>query len=179
MTTKSERRRNTYAGNCKVCCVAVQPGDGWLYSDTHSNHGRSRHSGTGRWPKFVKCDRCHELGSAHRSQLPENAKPKPKTIGVAEIRSGRLECRVTKFVGSVWPQPVVELVLADGSREIVAQLTAITSDVIDVGDCYADGRLCFGGRRLTSAAEKELAVVGWHAVDVYDAFFCGWDRVED
>lgn len=164
---KTERRRNQYAGSCKVCSTPVEPGAGWLYSDTHSNHGRSRHRARGTWPKFVKCDRCHTLGAAHKIDLPEN-KPVPSpTIGVKVLRQGRF--RLGWWVRSLsgWRNPVVELVLPDGTAEIIAQQRPITGEPIDVGDACLEGRPCFGGRVLTHGAGQEIVRLGEIAAALY------------
>lgn len=164
--TKTERRRNQYAGHCSVCSADVPVGAGWLYSDTHSRRGRSIRAGTGRFPKLVKCNRCHDLGVSSKSQLPENATPKPVKLGVAAIRGGRFVPAYEKV--GYWPADVVRLVLADGTSEIIAQPEARTYEPIGIGDCYGAGRLCFGGRVLTHEAAKELETLGWYAAEILE-----------
>lgn len=78
--TSTERRRNQYIANCKVCGCEVKPGEGWLYSDTKSSNSRSRRASTGRWIKVVKCDRCHTNNLAHKWQVDNLNRPVEPTI---------------------------------------------------------------------------------------------------
>ncbi len=162
------RRRNQYAAACKVCCTPVAVGDGWLYSDTRSSRSRSRRAGGGRWLKFVKCDRCHTLNAGSKADLPEN-KPAPlPKLGVGPLRAGRFV--LGTYVANAyagWKDTGVYLRLEDGAEELIAQLRPITSEPIGVGDSYGDGAPCFGGRVLTPAAEKELAMLGVLAADLF------------
>ncbi len=171
------RRRNQYAGSCKVCGADVPAGAGWLYSLTYGPKARARRSGS--FPKFVKCDRCHGLKAVRKSDLPENRPAPLPTIGVTEIRAGRLEVGVEKRRYSGMLDPVVYLVLADGSRQTVAYQAPITCDTVGCDYDY-DGHPVFGGKMLAShAAAQELSRIGWYATDVYETYFlsslwAGW-----
>lgn len=177
MTTKRtwERKRNQYVGNCKVCGVECPPGTSWLYSDTSSSGSRSRRRSSGRWLKFVKCDRCHTLGVSRKSQLPENQPaPRPK-VTVDEIRSGRFVCCVERQ--GAWDRPLVRLVLADGTSEVAAYEEPIT------GDCLPhrcvdkwDAENLFGGRQLTPAARKELDLLSFYAAEMLEWFQVDYGR---
>lgn len=173
MTT--ERRRNQYDGACRVCSTPVAAGAGWLYSDTRSNHARSRHRLRGGWPKFVKCDRCHTLKAVHRNDLPENRPPKVvyQKVGVQDLRRATFRFGLEKYGN--WPQPVVRLVLADGESEVVAAPRPITGEFESVADWFTckwlgggAGMPVFGLRLLTAAAEKELALLGVLAAAMYE-----------
>jgi hypothetical protein len=162
----TERRRNQYAGNCKVCGCEVKPGEGYLYSDTHSNHGRSAHRARGRWPKFVKCERCHTLGAAHKCDLPENKPAAVRRVSVNEVRKGLF--RLSRYENDPGRRACVELVLPDGAAEPVAQRDLFSLSTNSTGPYYGDYRPCFGGRLMTTSAAAEFERLGDIAADMFE-----------
>lgn len=169
MMATRERRRNQYAGNCKVCGVTVESGAGWLYSDTHSNHARSRRRSNGRWPKFVKCDRCHSGNYGSKADLPENRPAPLEKVGIDQIRRGVF--RPGYYLFGPWKrrETCVELVLPDGAAEVVALLRPIEWTPMACGE-YGEGVPCFGGRVLTHAAAVEVERLGVIAADLFETY---------
>lgn len=171
MTTTTERRRNAYPDNCRVCGTRVEAGAGWLYADVKSQRSRHRRSSGRGWIKTVKCDRCHTANIAHGWQARNLDNPKPKTprIGVSEVRKGHAEAGHwvdPRWQDSAWQMPVVRWVLPDGRSEIICQLRPITGEPMWVPASYYSDRLWFGCE-LTPGAEKELDGI---AERVFEAF---------
>ncbi len=142
----SDRRRNQYAANCKVCGVEVQPGNGWLYNDTRCRAGQ------GKWSKFVKCDRCHELGVSHKSQLPENQTAPQPTVrpwSVSQVRLWTIER------GEVDGDAALFVVGSFG-REVISY-----RDRINSGFCVFSGYALemheVAGKPLSKAGVEELS----------------------
>ena len=96
MTTAThERRRNQYPANCCICGHHVPAEAGWLYADTKArprlNRGGSLYS---RFPKKVKCDRCHSenLTNKFQAQNLDNPQPAPpRPWSAPQVRKWTLE----------------------------------------------------------------------------------------
>ena len=96
MTTTTERRRNAFPDTCCHCRCDVPAGEGWLYSDTRQH--RSFRGGYRRFPKKVKCDRCHREGVTNRYQARQldgpPALPAPRSYSAPEVARWSLEVEV-------------------------------------------------------------------------------------
>lgn len=159
-----ERRPNRYPANCCVCGAFCEAGAGWLYADTRAGRCRGN-SGSlwSRFPKKVKCERCHHGGYASKVDLPENKKPTPKRVSVTEIRKG--QC-LPGFAEGRWGRacPVVWFVLPDGAYAILGEPDPIRSFAttrcgyqVDFGD----------GREVTPSAEKALDEIAASVLETY------------
>jgi hypothetical protein len=164
MATKTEsRRRNAYPGNCCHCGREVAVGEGWLYSDTRQRPGFS-----GRFPKKVKCDRCHSEGVTNSWQaknLDAPAGPTPRRWSVGDVRRWAIESRTVENIQvigyeegfrSIWGPGkvvVVEAIIGGQRVELAGE------NIIGANQRGLDGRLeeaGVGGRAFTRGAWKTL-----------------------
>lgn len=172
MTTTNDRRRNAYPGNCCVCSSAVAAGDGWLYSDTKP----SRVMRSGRFPKKVKCDRCHQNKLTHKWQVEnlENPAPSVRRWSVTDVSKWPLEVEV---VDSEWAGEY--LGVGKGYERVFGKLVAVHVTVngerVELaggdyvlnrqqGPWYGYEDKGIGGRPFTPAAWKRLTERVYEAI---------------
>lgn len=164
------RRRNAYPGTCCVCSCAVAAGEGWLYSDTKPGKWRR----TGRFPKKVKCDRCHGNGLTNRRQVDvfDNPKPTVRRWSVTDVNKWHLDTETTTervagrylgdTIGYEWNEEVVVTVRTVVNGE---QVTLAGSGFLgrQHGPSEYEWQGC-GGRPFTPAAWKRLTERVYEAI---------------
>lgn len=157
------RRRNAYAGSCCHCGAEVKPGEGWLYADTT----RHRRFG-GKFPKKVKCDRCHRAGVTSKWKAAQLDNPSPaitiRRWSVSEVRKWELEVeqqRATwcgEWLGSEYEVVEGTLVFVsvtiNGERVELAGGDPVLNRQTGPWYGYEEGGI--GGRPFTPAAWKHL-----------------------
>jgi hypothetical protein len=107
--TMHERRRNAYPANCCVCLAEVPAEAGWLYADTKARPRRSTGSMYGRFPKKVKCDRCHRENVTSKWQaanLDNPRPPAPRPWTAPQVRRWTLEIETEATHELIWPDPM-------------------------------------------------------------------------
>ncbi len=90
----ASRRTNAYAGECYVCFDPVAANEGWLYRDVRETKWK-------RFPRLVKCDRCHQHKFAHSWQVKQlNAPRAPRSWSTRDVARAPME-----VVPSEWSSP--------------------------------------------------------------------------
>jgi hypothetical protein len=154
-----QRRRNAYADHCCVCHAAVASGEGWLYSDTKSNRSRSYRSGSGRWIKKVKCDRCHSEGLTSKWQADNLDNPKPaapvvRPWAVSQVRKWTLEVGEVEGDGG---RDVALYIVGAFGRQLISSRDRIGGGFTAFSGYALEAGLVVDGKPLSKAAADELS----------------------
>jgi hypothetical protein len=166
--TSTQRRRNIYIANCCICGKEVKPGEGWLYADTKARPRRLSGSLYARFPKKVKCDRCHGENLTNKWQaanLDNPQPPTPRPWSAPQVRTWALEVEAEPTTrGRYLPdaqrwerEPFVLVhvhVTVNGERMRLAGGDPI--DNHQAGPHYTLEWVTIGGRRFSQAAWQTL-----------------------
>lgn len=172
MTTTDNRRRNAYPDTCCVCLSSVAAGEGWLYLDTKA----SKHRRLGRFPRKVKCDRCHQSNLTNKWQVKnlENPVPTVRRWSVTDVNKWVLEVEVVEeewagqWLGDgkgyerVYGTLVVVHVTVAGERVRLAGGDRVLNR--QEGPWYGYEDEGIGGRPFTPAAWKRLTERVYEAI---------------
>lgn len=166
--TAIERRRNLYPANCCICMKEVASGDGWLYADTRSRPRRNSGGLYSRFPKKVKCDRCHRENVTNKWQANNLDNPQPKgptSWSAPQVRKWQFEVETESTHKLVWPDPkglsvlvpitLVHILFANaGERIQLAGGDPISNE--QVGPHWTLEEKGIGGRPFSKAAWQVL-----------------------